>query len=91
MKKKWPLLAISCLVLFVIVSIGFSAVEKKMARTAETIILTSAEIQWKEGSLTQPDSKIAILEGDPGRRGFFVMRIKVPAGTKVLSLMCTRT
>ena len=29
-----------------------------------------------------PTAKIAVLEGDPAKRGFFVMRIKLPAGTK---------
>jgi quercetin dioxygenase-like cupin family protein len=83
MKKQWLFLAILFLVLFGIVSVGFSAHGKKMARVGEKIILTPEELQWKEGPAALPYAKIAILEGDPNKPGFFVMRIKLPAGTKV--------
>jgi quercetin dioxygenase-like cupin family protein len=82
-KRKWLLLAIPFCILFVIVSVGFSAEGKKMAKAAEEIILTPDEFQWKEGPPAVPYSKIAILEGDPSKRGFFVMRIKLSAGTKI--------
>ena len=83
LKRKWLLLAIPFWVLFVIVSVGFSAEGKKMLMAAEKIILTPDELQWKEGPLALPYAKIAVLEGDPNKRGFFVMRIKLPAGTKI--------
>jgi len=83
MKKKWLLFTIPFLFLFVIVSVGFSAEGKKMAGAAEKIILTPDKLQWKEGPPALPYTKIAILEGDPHKPGFFVMRIKLPAGTKV--------
>jgi len=83
LRRKWLFFAVPFCVLFVIVSAGFSAEGKKIAKTSKEIILTPDELQWKEGPPALPDSKIAILEGDPNKRGFFVMRVKYPAGTKI--------
>lgn len=83
MKKNWLFLAIPFLVLFIVISVGFSAQEKKMAQASEKIILTPDELQWKEGPQALPNVKVAVLEGDPNKRGFFVMRLKLPAGTKI--------
>jgi quercetin dioxygenase-like cupin family protein len=83
MKKRWLFFAIPFLFLFVVVSVGFPAQGKKMARDVEKIVLTPDELQWKEGPKALPNAKIAVLEGDPGKDGFFVMRLKLPAGTKI--------
>lgn len=82
MKRKWLFLAITFTVLFIVVSAGLSAQEKKMAQV-ERIILTPDEVQWKEGPQALPNAKIAVLEGDPSKSGFFVMRLKLPAGAKI--------
>ena len=83
MKKKWLFPVITFLVLFIIASVGFPAGGKKMARGAGDIILSPDELQWKEGPSALPDAKTAVLEGDPKKRGFFVMRLKLPAGSKI--------
>jgi quercetin dioxygenase-like cupin family protein len=41
----------------------------------------TADIQWKEGPPSlPPGAKFAILEGDPSKEGFFLMRLRVPDG-----------
>ncbi len=83
MKKKLVFFTVVFLALFVVVSVGFPAGEKKMARAAQKIILTPDELQWKEGPPALPETQIAVLEGDPDKRGFFVLRVKLPAGTRI--------
>ena len=47
--------------------------------------LTPAAIEWREGPPTMlPGAKMAILEGDPAKAGFFTMRLKLPDGYRVL-------
>jgi quercetin dioxygenase-like cupin family protein len=42
------------------------------------------KIQWKDGPPSLPKgAKIAVLEGDPGKEGPFVFRIKIPDGYRV--------
>jgi hypothetical protein len=44
----------------------------------------STEIQWKDGPTSLPSgAKIAVLEGDPSKDGFFTMRLSFPDGYKV--------
>ena len=82
MKKNCLSLAISflCMLSFV-ASLG--AAEKKPASAAKKIIVTPNELQWKQGPAAVPEAKMAVLEGDPKQKGFFVMRIKLPAGSKI--------
>ncbi len=47
-------------------------------------IFTPASLKWKDGLPSMPPgAKVALLEGDPTRRGPFVMRVKFPAGYRV--------
>ena len=40
--------------------------------------------EWKDGPPTLPKgAKIAVLEGDAGRKGPFVLRVKVPDGYRI--------
>ena len=40
--------------------------------------------EWKEGPPSlPPGAKIAVLEGDPGKEGPFVFRVKVPDGYRI--------
>ncbi|MFO0752784.1 MAG: cupin domain-containing protein [Thermodesulfovibrionales bacterium] len=84
MQKRWLLFTLPFLVLFMTVVAGVSAERGKMARGSEgKIILTPDALQWKAGPSSLPTSQVAVLEGDPKKQGFFVMRIKLPAGTKI--------
>jgi len=43
-----------------------------------------AEIKWQDGPPSLPKgAKIAVLEGDPGKEGPFVFRVKVPDGYRI--------
>jgi len=82
MEKKWVVFTVVILVLFS-VSVGSAEQRKKMMKSAKTIILAPDDIQWKDGPQVLPGAKMAVLEGDPQKRGFFVSRLKLPAGTKI--------
>lgn len=44
----------------------------------------AAEIQWKDGPPSLPaGAKVAVLEGDPAKEGFFTMRLWLPDGLKI--------
>jgi quercetin dioxygenase-like cupin family protein len=59
-----------------------AADENKTAAAAPNMALYApAEIQWKDGPPSLPrGAKVAILEGDPAKEGFFVMRVRFPDG-----------
>ena len=82
MKKNCLSLAISFLCMLSFVA-TLGAAEKKPASAAKKIIVTPNELQWKQGPAAVPEAKMAVLEGDPKQKGFFVMRIKLPAGSKI--------
>src|SRR5262245_22699989 len=47
-------------------------------------LFTPSEIKWTDGPPSLPKgAKIAVLEGDPGKEGPFVFRVKVPDGYRV--------
>ena len=64
-----------------------SSEEKKGA--AQTVagemgIFPPAEIKWKDGPASLPaGAKLAVLEGDPAKEGFFTMRLWLPDGFKI--------
>jgi quercetin dioxygenase-like cupin family protein len=42
-------------------------------------------VTWKDAPPTLPKgTQIAVLEGDPKQPGIFTMRLKIPAGTKIM-------
>lgn len=47
-------------------------------------IYTPKDVTWKDGPPSLPKgARIAVLEGDPGKEGPFVFRVKVPDGYRV--------
>jgi quercetin dioxygenase-like cupin family protein len=51
----------------------------------EHIFVSPGDEKWGEGPPSlPPGAKVAVLEGDPKKEGFFVMRVKIPAGYKVM-------
>src|SRR5438132_13441276 len=43
-----------------------------------------SEIKWQEGPPSLPKgAQIAVLEGDPGKEGPFVFRVRVPDGYRI--------
>jgi hypothetical protein len=47
-------------------------------------IFSPDKLEWKDGPASLPKgAKIAVLEGDPGKQGPFVFRVKVPDGYRI--------
>jgi hypothetical protein len=50
------------------------------------------QIPWRDGpSSLLPGAKMAVLEGDPAKEGFFTMRLRLPDGYRVFPHWHTRT
>ncbi len=43
-------------------------------------ILTPQEVKWRPAALMPPGAETALLYGDPGKDGLFVLRLKAPKG-----------
>ena len=43
------------------------------------------DVQWRPFPAFPPDARLAILVGDPARPGPYVIRVKLPAGTKLMA------
>ncbi len=54
------------------------------SKKAEMSLYPAAEIQWSDGPASLPArAKVAVLEGDPTKEGFFTMRLWLPDGFKI--------
>jgi len=52
--------------------------------TSEHAIYSPTQIKWVDGPASLPaGSKVAVLEGDPAKEGFFTMRVRLPDGYKI--------
>jgi quercetin dioxygenase-like cupin family protein len=52
--------------------------------TTEHIIVTPADLKWVDAPPgLPPGAKMAVLEGDPTKKGSFTLRMQAPAGYKV--------
>lgn len=83
MTKKMMTMLLLVLVSLAWNSAATAAADKKGGVPAKTVILTPDQMQWKEPPKGLPNTLVAVLEGDPAKPGFFVIRLKVPAGTKI--------
>ena len=51
---------------------------------AQQITVTPADLKWADAPPSLPSgAKMAVLEGDPGKKGLFTVRLQAPAGYKV--------
>jgi quercetin dioxygenase-like cupin family protein len=60
----------------------FSLSTMVQANNIDTILPDSSAIKWTDLS-TSPGAKLAVLVGDPKKKGFFVVRVKFPANYTV--------
>jgi hypothetical protein len=68
---------------FLVVALALLALAA--APPPDAIQINAAKIVWKDGPPTMPKgTKIAVLEGDPKAPGMFTIRLRVPAGSKVM-------
>ena len=47
------------------------------------ITILPADVQWKDTPGLPPGAKVAVLEGDPTKEGYFAMRVKLPDGFRI--------
>lgn len=83
MRQKLIALPLLILVSLLWVTAGPAAEAKKSTTVSQKIVFTPDDLQWKEGPAAIPGTKMAVLEGNPAKAGFFVARLKLPAGTKI--------
>lgn len=51
---------------------------------AEHIMVAPADLKWADAPPSlPPGAKMAVLEGDPGKKGPFTVRLQAPAGYKI--------
>src|SRR5215475_14118787 len=46
-------------------------------------VIHEADIQWKAFAAFPPAARLAVLVGDPSQRGPYLIRVKLPSGTKM--------
>ena len=65
--------------------LAFAALSLSPALAADEATMTNpGDIKWGDAPPNLPKgAKIAVLHGDPGKPGAFVMRLKTPAGYKI--------
>jgi len=74
------LIAVGAVGLAVLSTIGV-AQEKA---TSSHILLTAPELKWGDPPpVFRKEARMAVVSGDPGKAGPFVVRLKMPAGYKV--------
>lgn len=58
--------------------------DKKKSSEANVGVFPPSEVKWINGPASLPaGAKLAVLEGDPAKEGFFTMRLWLPDGFKV--------
>lgn len=47
-------------------------------------VIRSEEVQWRPFAAFPPQARLAVLVGDPTRAGPYLIRVKLPGGTKMM-------
>lgn len=81
MKKIVHALSLSALA--ALIGAGATAQQGKPDAAASHRILSASELAWGDSPMLPPGVKAAVLDGDPGKPGPFVIRIKAPDGYKI--------
>jgi quercetin dioxygenase-like cupin family protein len=53
------------------------------ARGGEHSMMLPDQLQWRDSPALKAPAKVAILEGDPTKEGYFAMRVKLPDGYRI--------
>jgi len=83
---KQVLSALALTIAFTSIALGQTVQKHEMtdSKKGEMSLYPAAEIQWKDGPASLPaGAKVAVLEGDPAKEGFFTMRLWLPDGFKI--------
>jgi quercetin dioxygenase-like cupin family protein len=82
--KKFALLLVLPLFIFVI-TVGAQKKDAESATTEQHVLLNPDDLKW--GDIPPglpPGAKMAVLSGDPTKKGLFTVRMQAPAGYKIL-------
>src|SRR5947199_8302563 len=72
------------LVVAVLLAVAWFAHAAETASPAHPGVFTPKDVAWGPGPPFLPAGvKIAVLQGDPGKPGPFVIRLSIPAGYKI--------
>jgi hypothetical protein len=47
-------------------------------------VIRSEEVEWKPFASFPPAARLAVLVGDPSKPGPYLIRVRLPAGTKMM-------
>jgi hypothetical protein len=70
-----------------LVGAGLAAAHEKKAtaKKAPHTMFVPGQIEWVDGPASlPPGAKMAVLEGDPSKPGYFAMRLRAPDGYRVM-------
>ncbi len=63
---------------------GIAATPAQATETHAHKILSPQDVKWAPGPASLPSgAQVAVLHGDPGKEGLFVMRLKMPNGYQI--------
>lgn len=77
--RKYPSFLLAVLAALAVPAVGIS--KTTMAGPAPKIVMAGQE-HWVAGTGPQKGTYNAVLAGDPDKPGLYIVRIKIPAGTK---------
>src|SRR5215813_7233969 len=78
MRRVVPAVLVASLVVALVVAVPLLALTNEHGHT----IATPDGLKWVEPPVL-PGARLAVVQGDPGKEGPFVYRLKMPAGYKV--------
>jgi quercetin dioxygenase-like cupin family protein len=65
-------------------SLSTKAKPAEAATTEQHVVITPADLKWGDAPPSlPPGAKMAVLSGDPGKKGLFTVRLQMPAGYKI--------
>lgn len=70
--------------ILIVATIVLSSLPASADHDEGIVLNVPGQVEWKDGPASLPKgAKIAVLEGDPGKEGPFVFRVKVPDGYRI--------
>src|SRR5687767_7313087 len=67
-----------------LVSAAFLALSFSVSATAQHATVAPDAVKWGPGPAAYaPGAQMAVISGDPSKEGFYVVRLKLPAGFKI--------
>lgn len=71
------------MVFFSLATLAVAAEKQGAAAAVQQVMMVPADIQWHAGPPAIPGAQMAVLEGDMAKAGFFVARLRLPAGSRI--------